>query len=205
MRNCTECSAEYLDNPFGRTKLTCSKDCKAKRDARLKKKPPINVLCKNCAHEFPSSHGMKYCSTECRTDHTNAKLRARPKSQEPKTLKCGWCSQDVIVPANYLSNRKYHDECKVRAKRARHRIKTVKRRARTVRPSRLSADQLVDAMGAFCGICKEPIDTALKRTSKMGLTVDHIIPLSKGGQDTLDNMQPAHWICNVKKGNRINA
>lgn len=32
-------------------------------------------------------------------------------------------------------------------------------------------------------------------------TVDHIIPLSKGGSDTPSNMQIAHRDCNTKKGN----
>lgn len=34
------------------------------------------------------------------------------------------------------------------------------------------------------------------------ITVDHIIPLSKGGPDTLENKQPMCCICNGKKGNQ---
>lgn len=33
------------------------------------------------------------------------------------------------------------------------------------------------------------------------LTVDHIIPKSKGGSDDLDNLQPMCCLCNFKKGN----
>ena len=32
------------------------------------------------------------------------------------------------------------------------------------------------------------------------LTVDHIIPRSKGGTDDLDNLQPMCYLCNTKKG-----
>ena len=35
-----------------------------------------------------------------------------------------------------------------------------------------------------------------------GLTVDHIVPVSKDGSDALDNLQILCQICNSKKGNR---
>jgi hypothetical protein len=34
------------------------------------------------------------------------------------------------------------------------------------------------------------------------LTVDHVIPVSRGGTDDLDNLQTACWSCNSSKGNR---
>ena len=39
----------------------------------------------------------------------------------------------------------------------------------------------------------------------MGLTVDHVIPLSKGGSDELENLRPAHWICNNRKSDKVYA
>lgn len=35
------------------------------------------------------------------------------------------------------------------------------------------------------------------------LSLDHIVPRSRGGSDYLHNMQPAHRKCNEQKGNTV--
>ena len=54
----------------------------------------------------------------------------------------------------------------------------------------------------ICQLCYSPIDPELPRNDYWGATIDHIIPISKGGPDSPDNVQAAHWVCNVKKNNR---
>jgi 5-methylcytosine-specific restriction endonuclease McrA len=34
----------------------------------------------------------------------------------------------------------------------------------------------------------------------MAATVEHIIPICKGGTHTWDNVAPAHYLCNMNKG-----
>jgi 5-methylcytosine-specific restriction endonuclease McrA len=61
--------------------------------------------------------------------------------------------------------------------------------------------------GIECHICQETIDLTAPRQVgttgwEKGLHLDHVIPLAKGGSDTVDNVRPAHGICNVKKNDR---
>lgn len=57
--------------------------------------------------------------------------------------------------------------------------------------------QLINKNGAVCAICGKPIGTM------KDCTIDHIIPISKGGLTTIENCQLAHKNCNVKKGDKI--
>ena len=60
---------------------------------------------------------------------------------------------------------------------------------------------VVERDGAVCHLCHEPIDLTLSGHALMGLTIDHVIPLSRGGSHTLDNLKPAHRTCNARKSN----
>ena len=53
-----------------------------------------------------------------------------------------------------------------------------------------------------CHICHQPIDYTLPHLDPMSFTVDHLIPLNKGGTDTLDNKAAAHRACNRTKSDR---
>ena len=60
------------------------------------------------------------------------------------------------------------------------------------------------ANGANCAICGLPIDFELKHPHPMSVSVDHIIPLSKGGSVAdPDNLQLTHFQCNVKKSDQV--
>lgn len=56
---------------------------------------------------------------------------------------------------------------------------------------------LLERASWICGICNTPI------TTRNDASLDHIIPLSRGGEHTLANTQPAHRHCNYSKGNKL--
>ena len=54
-----------------------------------------------------------------------------------------------------------------------------------------------------CGICEQEIDYSLPHLDPMSFVVDHVVPLNKGGADTIDNKQAAHRSCNRTKSDRL--
>ncbi len=60
--------------------------------------------------------------------------------------------------------------------------------------------------GEVCGICGRPVDKSLKYPDPMAPSVDHIIPISRGGHPSdIDNLQLTHWCCNHAKSDRLTA
>ena len=71
-----------------------------------------------------------------------------------------------------------------------------------------TTEQVLEVYGSNCHVCSEQIDLeAPRRTGngegwRQGLHLDHVIPISKGGPDTLENVRPAHVMCNLTKGSK---
>lgn len=64
--------------------------------------------------------------------------------------------------------------------------------------------KIVLARGGCCGICGQPIDMTLKYPHPLAASVDHIIPIHKGGHPSaLSNLQIAHWVCNRQKSDKL--
>ena len=81
-----------------------------------------------------------------------------------------------------------------------------KRRARKLnaKSNPYSKQQVLDLYGAVCHLCQQDIDLSAPRQSgikgwEQGLHLDHLVPLSIGGEDTLENIRPTHGICNLKR------
>lgn len=53
-----------------------------------------------------------------------------------------------------------------------------------------------------CYLCGLPIDPERKYPDALSASVDHVIPLSRGGSGLRENLRAAHLGCNVAKGNR---
>lgn len=62
------------------------------------------------------------------------------------------------------------------------------------------------AQGLPCALCGQPIDYSLPHGNPLSFEVDEIVPVSLGGDPlSRENTQPAHRICNERKGNGARA
>jgi 5-methylcytosine-specific restriction endonuclease McrA len=90
--------------------------------------------------------------------------------------------------------------------RARARVRRARKLQNGVEP--YTEAQVLETYGTACHLCTKEVNLEAPRRSgahgwEDGLHIDHIVPISKGGPDTLDNVRPAHGSCNIKKGDRI--
>ena len=104
------------------------------------------------------------------------------------------CSQNgIICPRGSLGG--------VTCGRARMKRYGTKEKDQTV-----TLDAVYKKFKGICALCGKPTDPTAKdgRHILRGYpTIDHIIPLSKGGSHTWDNVQLAHMACNAGKCDRV--
>jgi len=76
---------------------------------------------------------------------------------------------------------------------------------RRVRETGGKVDESLDIFQVFeeenwiCQICGDQCDPLLRDRDPDMVTIDHIIPVSKGGSHTRANVQTAHFRCNMEK------
>ena len=66
------------------------------------------------------------------------------------------------------------------------------------------AKKIIFASQTVCGICGRPVDFDKKFPDPYSATIDHIVPVQKGGDPTsLENLQLAHLQCNRIKSTKL--
>ena len=168
--SCQQCG-KAIDNPIkaGRPKRNCSSVCRERHRQNKKRKPATGYKCEYCQADFESSSKRRFCSKPCR--YESAKLESKVKYWEARkdkfpsatiTTPCAWCKEPRTYEVGKSTVRAYHPKCTVEARRARYRIKTVKRQSQVTKPSRLAADEVIRVYGNQCAICYKHIDMTLK-------------------------------------------
>jgi len=63
--------------------------------------------------------------------------------------------------------------------------------------------RVIEVWGTVCWLCRKPCLTSVRPLHPLYLTLDHVVPRSKGGDDSIDNLRPAHLRCNTSRGARV--
>lgn len=92
-----------------------------------------------------------------------------------------------------------------RPKRKPVRYYSAKRRAVYARGEDIDSLTVFEEDGWVCRLCDKPISRYIRYPAWLCATLDHIIPLSLGGEHVRANVQTAHRICNERKGSTLDA
>lgn len=86
-----------------------------------------------------------------------------------------------------------------------HRDRQAVRRAikRGTDAEEIGTQELMERDGWVCGLCRWVIPRSLTWPDPQFGTIDHIIPLQRGGRHRWDNVQAAHLRCNMSKNDRM--
>lgn len=230
MANST-CSIDSCDNPV-RCKGMCNRHYRRELDRRGKPATRPCQGCGADIDLFePGAAGRKrrndvlFCDS-CKPARAAARDRRAAGTANPITgvgdqwcRRCGkttatrrYCSECSPATFEYPAEWKPCAVCSLpidmgrRDKIGRKRRRDVKKcdwcnRARLTR-HKVSIGLVINRDGITCGICSEPVDTSLSFPHPGSATVDHIVPISLGGDLGIENAQLSHLRCNQIKQQR---
>lgn len=92
-------------------------------------------------------------------------------------------------------SRRYYKEHPESTRDSVRRRKAILRGTKT---ERFSSIKIFERDNWICGICHKKVDKMLRYPDPMSVSIDHIVPISRGGTHTKDNVQCSHLSCNVR-------
>jgi hypothetical protein len=124
-----------------------------------------------------------------------------PNPHVPRRCCSPACARQRIAQTNNRPNRlpDSQKQLRLRARRARA---GAKRRAAGWRPRRNYWRNICARDGWICWLCNKPIDPSLLPPHRFSGSMDHVVPLSRGGSDDHDNLRAAHLTCNARRCDR---
>lgn len=162
-------------------------------------KPLISHSCGQCGGSFESRHKMKkFCSQKCRNRwlDKNNPIRCSESDCDRGVRAKGLCAMHWRREAR-ADGRESNPEWDDRRRANYHKRRALKALApaEDVRPA-----VVYERDSWICGLCSSPVDPSLSYPDPMSASLDHVLPLSRGGHHTYENTQLAHLSCNVQKG-----
>lgn len=180
---CGDCGTAFEPSHFNQR--LCGKECKVK--ARRKVKARYKLSPKG---EEPEKRWVK----SKRREGNERRYRAKPTARKKAVVR----AQRYIDRHDYAREAKRESDrrlAKTPEGRIRDHNRSARRRSRegtgmiTLPEWREKLDEF-DGRCAYCGSCEQ-------------IQKDHIIPLSRGGEHAISNIQPLCRTCNLRKGSKV--
>ena len=108
----------------------------------------------------------------------------------------------LVVPLREAARRPEERERRRQAALRRNGTEDGQPRRRSVIPP-LVREHVLARDGLVCGLCGDRINPEVKSPNPQSLSLDHIVPVVRGGSHDPSNLRPAHRGCNSAKGARI--
>ena len=204
--NCVDCGAG-MGRPQGRkercdtcaaarNKMMTAKWHRAQTEAGRYRKERAPRSCYRCGSETPPTAREKRLCTKCAQDC--ARPCSEPDCDRPVRARnvCSMHYKRLMRASGAWEPEPWDD---------RRRNNYHKRRALKAGSSAgpaFSNATVFERDGWVCGLCDEPVPRDAVWPDPLSASLDHIVPLSRGGAHSLENSQLTHLACNVRKGAR---
>lgn len=200
---CLACGIEFLG---AKNASCCSPKCKGEAIRRKRKESAAVARCPYCGKKFKPHYQNKrgFCSGGC---FTRSKMLVADT-----TAVCLMCGNGFKKPKRgikvYCSRRCAERAC-MKRKRQTEKFRERERQYKKYRSIVVGAgdsilpEQIFERDGWVCQLCGKPVDRRLKFPHPMSASLDHITPISKGGEHVRVNVQCSHFSCNSRKNNKL--
>lgn len=155
-------------------------------------------ICAGCGVDTPLEGMRRSRCLECARERSRAYYAYKPVAVE---ITCHVCASTFI--GSPAKNKYCSDDCRAVGLKATKIVRDRKIRQSTI--EYFSREQVFDRDEWTCHICAEAISPELKYPHPMSASLDHVVPVSRGGAHTLENAAASHFRCNIRKSDRMPA
>ena len=220
----------HKDGPSPKRCLVCSKEFNRIRHNSWQRRraieksmyaPPLMDVCCDCGAKFIRIHpkGVRRRCDHCRLIHQKTRYKLYQPNRDRSDRLCELCSTAVTpklvgpVPrwcrpcAFKIEKQQVTQWAKSHPEYQRNKWRAHKQRRRAAKQNteieHFTPAEIYQRDKWRCGICRKFVDRDLKYPDPLSPSLDHIIPLSRGGSHTRDNVQLAHLNCNCLKQDKL--